>query len=87
MSRFWSLKREFYSSRRNTNEYKESHVYFQGSPVCLEAGRKNVRFFAEFGYGAQGMGQMGIKYTLKMRKRNDDVHCTLQLTDEVLELE
>lgn len=61
--RFNFEKREFFNSRSDITEYKEYHIYFQGSPVCFEVGSKNLRFFGELGYGAQGMGQFGVKYT------------------------
>lgn len=69
--RFNFEKREFFNSRSDITGFKECHIYFQGSPVCFEVGRKNLRFFGELGYGAQGIGQFGVKYTIS--KKDDSV--------------
>lgn len=66
--RFNIEKREFFTSRSDITEFKEHHFYFQGSPICFEVGKKNLRSFGEFGYGAQGIGQFGVKYTFKKKE-------------------
>ena len=43
----------------------------QVDPICLEIGGAYWRGFAECGLGAEGMGQMGIKYTFKKKGGND----------------
>ena len=67
--RFNFEKREFFnSSRPNITEFKEHHIYFHGAPICFEVGRNNLRFFGELGYGAQGVGQIGVKYTFDKKE-------------------
>jgi len=45
-----------------TNNNTDGMVAFQFSPVCLQVGSPNIRAFAEFGMGSQGILNMGVKY-------------------------
>lgn len=70
--RFNIEKREIERPHYENTEFKERHFYCQFSPICIEAGGKYWRGFAEFGYGGQGLGQFGVKHTFKGREKNTE---------------
>lgn len=40
----------------------DGELWFQFSPVAIEGGLPNLKAFAEFGFGTQGLVNLGIKY-------------------------
>ena len=64
-ARFNVEKKVYDGSRPESTKLCERHFYCQVSPVCFEVGGKIWRGFAEFGYGGQGIAQLGVKYIIK----------------------
>ncbi len=57
---------DFVTYKGNTKEIingKDTEFAFQFSPGCVDVGGKNVRFFAETGFGYQGIVTMGVHYS------------------------
>lgn len=54
-----------------TESNKSRKFCMQVDPICLEVGGAYWRGFAECGLGAEGMGQLGIKYTFRKKGEND----------------
>lgn len=60
--RFNVEKETIYCTHAETASLTEHHFTCQVSPVCAEFGGPVWRGFAEFGYGAQGIYQLGVKH-------------------------
>lgn len=57
---------DFISYKGNTKDIingKDTEFAFQFSPGCVDVGGANVRFFAETGFGYQGIVTMGVHYS------------------------
>lgn len=70
--RFSVDQRKIYISHKEETEIKDFHFTCQGSPVCVEFGGQYWRGFAEFGYGAQGIAQFGVKHTFRGKRNNTE---------------
>ncbi|MBO7145607.1 MAG: hypothetical protein J6W13_12395 [Salinivirgaceae bacterium] len=68
--KFVAESRDFDSDRRDIMEFKNKGFYCQVSPVCVEFGGQKWRGFVELGYGAQGIAQYGVKYTIKGKEKS-----------------
>lgn len=56
--------KDSYKDEITEEETKESKFACQISPVCIELGLRRLKGFFEAGYGMQGVGMLGIKYSL-----------------------
>lgn len=59
-------------SRSNKANIEESSLYCQFTPLGLEGGTKNLRGFLDFGYGGQGVVQLGVKYIFKDKSSTEE---------------
>lgn len=57
-----SEKKTYEDESREGREYCDFHVNFQVSLLGVELGSQNLRGFAEFGFGEQGMLSVGARY-------------------------
>ena len=70
--RFNIEKKTYVHERYQYTRLEEKHFYFHAAPVGVEFGGQKWRGFAEIGYGAQGITQYGVRYTIKGKEKESN---------------